>query len=88
MTVFCGFLFVYLISRVKEEALSKVITGSKTLLRGVFFPFLYLLNGLFFDGAYFLWISSFVIHVLILLLFKFILQNEDQDPILENEEKG
>lgn len=88
MILCCFFLLVYLVSRVKEESLSAVITGSKTLLRGVFFPFLYFLNDVFFGGAYFLWISSFVIHVLILLLFKLILQNEDQDPILENEEKG
>lgn len=88
VTVFFFSGFFFLVGKVKEESLSSVIDGSKTLLRGVFFPILYLLDGLFLNGAYFLWVSSFVIHVLILLLFKFIFKNEEKDPLLENEEKG
>ncbi|XLR34121.1 hypothetical protein S83_062021 [Arachis hypogaea] len=83
VAILCLFILLWLLSKIKDQTIYSVLSESKTTLRGVLFPALYVLNRLFLHDSSVdmsLWITSLFIQILVLLLLKFILKKEDEDP--------
>lgn len=85
VAILCLFISLWLLSKIQSESIYSVLSESKTTLRGVFFPVLSLFNHLFLHDSYSLWIASLFIQILVILLLKFILKKEDEDPDREGQ---
>nr|YP_010352764.1 hypothetical protein MZG22_mgp40 [Bidens pilosa]UIR99244.1 hypothetical protein [Bidens pilosa] len=80
VSILCFCIGLYLIGRIKEQSFYSVLSEFKSTLRGVFIPVLSILNHLFLEGEYSLWITSLVTRIIVIQVLQLILKKEDEDP--------
>jgi hypothetical protein len=92
VSILCFCIALYLIGRIKEQSFYSVLSECKGMLRGVFIPVLVILNHVFLEDEYSLWITSLVTHIIVIQLLQFILKKEDEDPdqdkAIKSDDKG